>query len=144
MKVFPKRFVFRRRSTKNKLGRVARDVKRHRKLLKRRLRVQILMRHNQGRRIWIYSDLPTSKTLGNAFVQFSHDIDLSDGVERYYITSDVAYMSREYPDFANYFIEYKSKLHKDYSLIAEMLLASYLDRIAVLPYSKKWFNGIGD
>ena len=144
IRLLPNRFVLKRRNLKSRLGRFARDIKRHRKLLKRRMRVKALMRRNRKRRVWLYSDLPTSRTLGNAFMQFSHDFSISDGVERYYVTSDITYMSMMYPVYADCFIEYKSKKHKDYALIAEVFLASYLDRITVLPFSKKWFNGIGD
>lgn len=110
----------------------------------KRAAVGFFMLRNRGKRVWLYSDLPTSPTEGNALIQFLHDISQNDGIDRYYVSNYGNQLVAEHPEMAGRILRSESREHVYHSLKAEVVLASYLENFTYRPVSQKTFDGLGD
>lgn len=101
--------------------------------------------HRVGKtRTWIYVDNPVSAAMGNAFIQFLHDIEIDDGVKRLYLTAHKEEILDAYPNLAGSLLEFHSWDHTINMLQAELVLASFIDRPTFMPYGKGICDRIGD
>ena len=94
--------------------------------------------------IWLYSDLPWSKSAGNALAQIRHDISVDDGIEKYYVTHFVAEVERNYPELKDHVVEFGSDLHLCLFATAQLILASYLEWTTFMPFHPNDLNTFGD
>ena len=56
-------------------------------------RLRLLIRECTGRNIWLYTDAPSVQS-DNGYLQFLHDLPMEDGVERYYVVTNMDSLSR--------------------------------------------------
>ncbi|RDB55229.1 glycosyl transferase family 2 [Paraeggerthella hongkongensis] len=115
-----------------------------RALLAKRTALRLFLLRSRSKRIWLYADLPTSISEGNALVQILHDLNLNDGVERYYISNFEDELVEKYPVLSGRILKCESRQHVYCSFKAEVVLASYLESFTFRPVSQKTFNGLGD
>ena len=85
-------------------------------------------------RVWLYSDLPTSPSKGNALVQLLHDLSQDDDIQRFYITAHAHELVEQYPQLKGHVVAYGSHDHVLQYARAELIAASYLEVNTFLPY----------
>ncbi len=109
-----------------------------------RRRARRLKKRLNEKQVWLYSDLPTSLTKGNAIAQILHDLEKNDNVCRFYVTNHPGEIAVEYPALEEHLLEYRSEDHLCYYLAADAILASYLDLPTFTPCDRKVFDKLGD
>ena len=93
------------------------------------------------RRIWLYMDA-ASVTADNGYIQFRHDLEKEDGVERYYVITN---LSADYPETgSSRFILAGSQRHRELFFMAEKILTSFMDDAVIWPLAniRKSFRGV--
>lgn len=99
----------------------------------------------QGKkRIWLYSDLPTSACEGNALAQMLYDLTKNDGIERYYVSEFENELATRHPELRGKVVRFKSRKHQVLSLRSELVLSSYLEKLTYQPMYKRTYNQIAD
>lgn len=136
--------VLRKKTISDSVASAIYGAKRDYKNSIRRFILKLFKMTHPKKRIWLYSDLPTSQIEGNSFIQFQHDLEKYDGISRYYVTSDTSAFLSEHENLIDNVIRFGSLKHRIYSLMAEVILASYLERYTYLPYRKKVYSGLAD
>lgn len=116
----------------------------HPKVYPSRLALRRFVRQCEGKRIWLYQDLPSSPVKNDALRQFLHDVDKKDEVERYFITEHVNELSASYPSIAANVVRVRSSRHKLLFAASELVIASYLERNSFVPFTKRGVNQLGD
>ena len=90
---------------------------------------------NENHEIWIYCD---SQAIGtdNGYLQFIHDWEMDDGIERYYVyMGDVEDVIDSFStEQRNHLIPYGSQLHKILFLAAKYVICSFIDLKPRLPF----------
>lgn len=115
-----------------------------RSFLVKRLLVSMLMMRRRKQRVWLYVDLPASPTKGNALIQFLHDIEKDDGIERYYISNCGEQLEKEHPVLLGHVVKCETVEHVFLSLKAEIIFASYVESFTYRPMSQSTYDGLGD
>ncbi|NLO46369.1 MAG: glycosyltransferase [Clostridiales bacterium] len=90
-----------------------------------------------GKRVWLYSD--AAGVYGNGYLQFLHDLAITDGVKRYYILNDgnakkalkKKCLRRRDTAF------FGSRKHKLLFLMSEKIFASYISPDIVCPFGRE-------
>ncbi|MBR1828674.1 MAG: glycosyltransferase family 2 protein, partial [Atopobiaceae bacterium] len=102
------------------------------KALSRRSAEQLIA---QGRRIWLYHDCHGVEK-NNAYEQYMHDIQMDDGIERYYVVNDSLRSKRHLFTAAQMkrVIRFESKQHKLLFLAAERIITAYVERNNWIPF----------
>lgn len=121
-----------------------RDKTDDKSIYKLRKRLPSIMAGLAGKRVWLYSDLPTSTVGGNALSQLKHDLKVDDGVSRYYVSSEPQEIIQSFPELEGHVIELKSQEHIVLFLSAEVILASYLDWPTFMPCDRETHEAIAD
>lgn len=101
------------------------------------LRIKAI-KHRQNHRVWLYFDLYTVKK-DNGLLQFIHDLQYDDGVERYYV------INRDPDDLKDILndeqmkrvIQFGSEEHKLLYLSAELILTAYYGRSPISPFESE-------
>ncbi len=102
-----------------------------------------LLKQHKGKEIWIYADLPSSPGVGNALLQFAHDIKQSDGIERYFVTDCAGQLLDKYPELEGRTFRCGSEEHKVAMLAASVLLTSYKEAWIFYPFSHEEWAALG-
>ena len=110
----------------------------------KRAALRLFLLRNRSKRIWLYVDLPTSSSEGNALVQILHDLDKDDGVDRYYVSNFGEQLIEKYPLLSGRVLKCESRQHVYCSFKAEVIMASYLENFTFRPVSQSTFNELGD
>lgn len=94
--------------------------------------------------VWLYCD--RDAIMDNAYYQFIHDVEINDGVARYYVTSLERRRWKDYssPFAMKHVIRFGSYRHKLYMLKASLLLLAYIETSNWQPFSPKAIKGLGD
>ena len=99
---------------------------------------------NSNRKIWLYSD--RIGVIDNAYVQFKHDKQLKDGIERYYIYEgefeDLGLNVSE-GDVQN-FVKFNSEEHRRLFMVADYLLGSFQGFTEIFPFNRRELNLLQD
>ena len=112
-----------------------------------RTRVQDLLSRMgawSGKRVWVYTDFPTQPAGGNALDLLLADCARDDGIERVYISNDVQAAERTYPQLAGHVFARSSDEFTFFSLRAELVFASYLERFTFCAFSEAELAAAGD
>lgn len=109
-----------------------------------RQRYKKALKQHKGKEIWIYADLPSSPSAGNALLQFVHDIKQNDGVERFFITDCADMLLDKYPELKGHTFECGSDEHKVAMLAASVLLTSYKEKWIFYPFDHEEWLALGD
>ncbi|MDT2696462.1 glycosyltransferase [Enterococcus gallinarum] len=99
---------------------------------------------NHNRRVWLYAD--RIGVLDNGYVQFKHDKNLNDGIERYYIyEGEIEDLDLDivHEDLSK-FVKFKSEEHKQLFMIAEYLLGSFQGFSEIFPFNRRQLNLVQD
>ena len=87
------------------------------------------------KRIWLYNDC---KGVGvdNAYLQFIHDFDIDDGVERYYVVNGSVDEIRQHftAEQQKRLISFRSSKHKMLYLNAEKIITAFVENENYLPF----------
>ena len=138
-----KGLVFQRFALKDRLRQLLLALKRE-PAFEAREKYRKLLKQHRGKTIWIYADLPSSPGVGNALLQFAHDVKLSDGITRYFVTDCVDKLVGRYPELEGHTLECGSKEHKAAMLAASVLLTSYKEAWIFYPFNHEEWLLIGD
>ena len=88
--------------------------------------------------IWIYMD--RYGVLDNAYYQFKHDIQIEDGVKRYYIQDSLGDLDSLFTkEEIKHVIPYKSYQHKYLYLNCTKLITSFSERTVTIPFDLEIF-----
>lgn len=90
-----------------------------------------------GRAIWLYYDC-AGVACDNGMLQFRHDYGKQDGIERYYVVSDVRQWG-ELPD-RQCGVVWGSRKHRRMFRKCEKILTAYIEESNVIPYSKEQYD----
>lgn len=92
----------------------------------------------QRKKVWLYSD--KGGLFDNAYIQFKHDIEKNDGIERYYIYNEPyeQIKKRISPNEEPYLLKFKSMKHKMKFIHADKVFSSFSDLQVYCPFN----NGI--
>ncbi len=84
-------------------------------------------------RIWLYYDC-AGVSKDNGYLQFIHDVEMEDGIQRYYIVTD----PRQNKDtrYEEQFVSFGSKRHKELLETCEKILTAYIEESNILPYTQ--------
>lgn len=101
--------------------------------------------HN-GKRIWLYYDCKGVE-YDNGYLQFMHDFEKEDGVERYYVlNNDLANCRKLFNEKQiKQVVEFGSNLHKELFIKAEKVITAYIEEINLYPFpaaEKKYYMDI--
>lgn len=100
---------------------------------------------NRQRKIWLYCD-NYSVAYDNGWLQFMHDFEKDDGIERYYITTNEQW--RSYDIFSEKYyknmVKFGSSTHKKLFLCAEKLLTAFIEKEVCYPYTNKQISLLSD
>lgn len=116
----------------------------HSKDLERRIGFRFLSLRLPRGRIWLYADLPTVPTEGNALAQLLYDVKQNDGIARYYVSNFATEIETKHPELKGRVVKAQSKQHQVLSLRSEMVLSSYLEKFTYLPFKQSTFNHLAD
>ncbi len=98
----------------------------------------------KGKSVWVYADLPSSPSAGNALLQLKHDIAMNDGVDRYYVSDREQEVVSSNPELKGHILSCGSREHKTTMLAAEVLLTSYKEKWIFYPFNKEEWFALGD
>ncbi|WP_449316496.1 bifunctional glycosyltransferase/CDP-glycerol:glycerophosphate glycerophosphotransferase [Rubneribacter sp.] len=118
--------------------------RRDRRQFEKRVALRLFAACHRNRRIWVYSDLPSSPAEGNALLQILHDLKENDGVDRYYVSNYETELISKYPILSGRVLRCESNKHVYCALNAEVVLASYLESFTFRPVSQTTFDNLGD
>lgn len=109
------------------------------------VRVAAQKLRESGRRIWLYHDCHGVEK-NNAYYQYIHDIEMDDGIERYYVVNDLVSSKRHLftPAQMRHVIKFKSAQHKLLFLGAEKIITAYVERTNWTPFSDKVMKNYSD
>lgn len=134
--------------TKTVFGKYQREISLyemvHPKQLARRIGLRTIDARFIGKRIWLYTDLPTSPSKGNALIQMLHDLKMNDGIDRFYVSNYREELTLQYPELEGHIVRCQSRLHQALTLRSELVLSSYLERFVHRPMKQPTYNHIGD
>lgn len=82
--------------------------------------------------IWLYYDC-IGTIEDNGFLQFSHDIEVQDGIIRYYVITDKK--QKRYAKYKNFYVEFGSKKHKELLRRCSKIITAYIEEANLFPYS---------
>ena len=97
----------------------------------------IIFRHLSQRgndEIWLYYDC-IGVVHDNGRIQFEHDVQLSDGVKRYYILSDERQKCPTIPD--EHYVEFGSQRHKELLTNCKKIITAYIEDSNLFPYKSE-------
>ena len=97
-----------------------------------------------GQRIWTYVDLPTSQAKGNALIALLHDLQVDDGIMRYFISDFEEELVATYPELEGRVVASGTDMHKILSFRSEIVICSYLERLTYSPFDKEEYAKYGD
>lgn len=91
-----------------------------------------------GRRIWLYHDCHGVEK-NNAYYQYMYDIEMDDGIERYYVVNDpIPSKSHLFtPEQMENVIEFRTKKHQELFLAAEKVITAYVERVNWMPFTNQ-------
>lgn len=136
--------VYRRKNALDSIRAFSHGFRRDNLMFAKRASLRSFQRLLNGRKVWLYSDLPTSQLESNAFIQIRHDLKMDDNVLRFYITDDVEAFIARNPDMKDHVLKRGSKRHFYYALSASVIMASYLERFTYQPFRKRTYSGLAD
>lgn len=85
------------------------------------------------KRIWLYYDCVGVRK-DNGYLQFVHDVQKNDGIERYYIVTDKR--QKEDSRYKKCYVEFGSKRHKQLLCQCEKILTAYIEESNIFPYNR--------
>lgn len=89
------------------------------------------------KRIWLYYDCK-GVFKDNAYYQIEHDINIADGIDRYYILNEETFSeeAKKYPEaIRNKMVQFGSRKHKALFLAAEKIVTAYIERSNYNPFT---------
>lgn len=100
---------------------------------------------NRHRKIWLYCD-NYSVAYDNGWLQFMHDFDKDDGIERYYISTNAQWKSYDIFEekYHNNMVEFGSNEHKRLFLCASKLLTAFIEKEVCNPYTNNEISLLSD
>lgn len=99
---------------------------------------------SNGDRIWLYYD-SGGVIEDNGFYQFIHDVEKSDGIQRYYVTrEDMGHYVKRYKKIINRIIPFGKHQHQILFLNCEKIITAYIENYNLIPFSKLDFGRISD
>lgn len=118
-------------------------VKRNKKLLP--IRASLAARARRKRPTWLYYDR-TGETKGNAYLQFLHDIEKNDGVDRFYVAKPSAEGIEGLfpPKQRKHIVDFASTEHRFLHLEADKILTSSGERSDWCPFAHKTMRALAD
>ncbi len=97
-------------------------------------RKRYLKKDNHSK-VWLYYDNFTVE-YDNGYLQFIHDFEQKDGIEKYYIydknIEEVKYLFKE--EHFNYLVRFGSEKHKILYLKAEKIFTSFIEHFSITPF----------
>ena len=94
--------------------------------------------------LWLYADLPASLAAGNSLAQILNDIREDDGIARFYATDFPENLLAKYPQLDGHIVKFGSERHRLLFVVADTVLASYLDQPTYMPFTDAEWRKIGD
>lgn len=87
------------------------------------------------KRVWLYYDNNTVEK-DNGYYQFLHDARKDDGIERYYILTNLTYNIHDFfpKDLLPNVIEFGTSEHQMLYLMAEKILTAFIEPASIVPY----------
>lgn len=100
---------------------------------------------NKHRNIWLYCD-NYSVAYDNGWLQFMHDFEKNDGIERYYIVTNDQWKSYEIFEekYHNNMVEFGSDEHKKLFVCAAKFLTAFIEQEVCYPFSNKQISLLSD
>lgn len=94
--------------------------------------------------IWLYSDCHGVEK-NEAYLQFKHDNQIDDGIQRFYVVNDDIDRSHLFTkeELANQVIRFGSPEHKIYYLAADKIITAYAERVNYCPFDNAEFKKRG-
>lgn len=109
------------------------------------IRATLKTRKKRSAPLWLYYDRPG---IGgdNSYIQFLHDFEQQDGIERFYVTKDSgrALEGMFESEHESHVIRFSSVEHRFLHLQADRIIASYSELPTWCPYSGKTMRGLAD
>lgn len=98
--------------------------------------VRLYARKKRSKIIWLYED--TYNAVDNAYYQFLHDFEKSDGVERYYVCDkeSIDWKGLFTPKQQKRLIQRKGKKHKKLFIQADKILVSFIGQSDFVPFDR--------
>lgn len=118
-------------------------VKRNKKMLP--IRASLAARPRRKRSLWLYCDR-AGETRGNAYLQFLHDIEKNDGVDRFYVAkpSTEGIEGLFPPEQRKHVVGFASIEHRFLHLEADKILTSSSERSDWCPFARKTMRALAD
>lgn len=96
------------------------------------------------KKIWLYYDCK-GVAYDNGYYQFIHDMEKSDGIERYYISNnELSFIEDYFPtELKEYIIPFGSELHKRLVIACEKIITAFIEETNIYPFSiseKKYYT----
>lgn len=109
------------------------------------IRAALALRKQPNRPIWLYYDRAGIEN-GNAYLQFLHDINQNDGINRFYITKDdQGTITRMFAkEQRNHVLGFASARHRLLHLRASRIIASHIEHANWCPFAAKTMRGLAD
>lgn len=109
-------------------------------------KVYLFKKFNESKKkknIWIYND--RINVFDNAYLQFKHDINMNDGIDRYYVTYPNEKIEGKFTkNELKYLVEYDSFQHKRLICHATIILTSFQNTFEYNPFKKRAYNYLND
>lgn len=108
-------------------------------------RNQIYQKRQENRKIWIYYDCK-GVYKDNGYLQFVHDFEMEDGVERYYILNNELDSCRELftEEQLPFVIPFGSSEHKMLYCLADKVITAYIEKNNYLPFTDDEYAKVMD
>ncbi|WP_449316501.1 bifunctional glycosyltransferase/CDP-glycerol:glycerophosphate glycerophosphotransferase [Rubneribacter sp.] len=109
------------------------------------MRAALAVRPKRKRPLWLYYDR-SGVGADNAFLQFLHDSEMDDGIERFYVTKDDpdAFDAQLSPHQRAHVIGFASPEHRLLHLEADRIVAAYIEHPNWCPFAQKTMRGLAD
>ena len=98
-----------------------------------------------GRRIWLYCDCHGVEK-NNAYYQYMHDIEIDDGIERYYVINDPIETKKHlFTDKqVQNVVQFHSRKHQLLFLVSECVITAYAERANWIPFGINMMRNFED
>ena len=108
-------------------------------------RAQIREKRKEGRKIWLYYDC-RNVYKDNGYLQFVHDFEKKDGIERYYILNNDLDSCRELftEEHIPFVVPFGSETHKLLYCMAEKVITAYIEKNNYLPFTDTEYAKVMD
>ena len=118
-------------------------VKQSKKMLP--MRASLAVRPHRKRPLWLYYDRAGEKR-GNAYLQFLHDVEKNDGVDRFYVAkpSTEGIEGLFPPEQRKHVVGFASTEHRFLHLEADKILTSSSERSDWCPFARKTMRALAD